>query len=445
VAATRLRQLGNKNSKGEKLRIKNLELRNTSAKILRAGGVFLLVLVVCAWGFDYKLAVGDVNDLSFYTPAPSDWTTQPISGRDIQNIIFCIGDGMGINIIVQARQKAVGKSGKLWMERLPVTGLVRTYAASHAVTDSAAAATAMACGIKTKNEMLGMGSNGKSYASILEILSEKGWRTGLVATSTITHATPAGFACHVVYRGSEDEIAEQMLGNRVDVLFGGGRQSWLPKGIEGGIRTDKKNLIEAAGRMGYALIRSRQEMLDLKSGRALGLFEDDAMTTYVPEPMLSEMAGKAIGLLGAKSKDWFSPEPNFFLMVEGSQIDWAGHDKDTPNSLRQTLLFDMAVKEVLKFAEQNRKTLVIVTADHETGGLVFLQDKKSNRKVTGKWTTGDHSGADVALFAYGPGAEEFDGVMDNTDIPKKIAKLLKVSPFPREIQQAATVKLENKK
>jgi alkaline phosphatase len=403
-------------------------MKNTSARIIRTGVIFLLVVVFSAQAWDYKLAGGDVNDLSFYTPAPYDLTLKQAQGHDVRNVILCIGDGMGPNAIVMARHKIVGPQGKLWMETLPVVGLVRTFSQDNIVTDSAAAATAIACGVKTDNGVLGIGADKRIYASILEILSKKGWRTGLVATSTITHATPAGFASHVASRGSEEEIAEQILGNRVDLLFGGGRQFWLPEGFEGGKRKDGRNQIETAQRMGYTVIRSRQEMLDLTYGPALGLFEDDAMTTYQPEPTLSEMTQKAIELLGTKSKEWFAPEPKFFLMVEGSQIDWAGHNNDTADSIRQTLLFDMAVREALDFARADKRTLLIVTADHETGGLTL---KKKDHNIQPTWLSKDHTGADVPLFAYGPGSQEFAGAMDNTDISRKIAKLMRVSPFPQ--------------
>jgi alkaline phosphatase len=416
-----------KKSKGE-------ELRDISIKILRAGGIFLLVLGVCVWGWDYKLVKGDARDLSFYESAPSDWTAGRISGRDVRRVILCIGDGMGPNQIAMARHKIVGADGKLWMETLPVAGLMRTFSTDSVITDSAAAVTGMACGVKTNNAMLGMGPDDTWYASILETLSKKGWRTGLVATSTITHATPAGFASHVIDRNNEDVIAEQMLEARVDILFGGGRQFWIPEDAEGSKRKDAKNLIEAARRMGYVVIGSRDEMLDLKYGPVLGLFTMEAMTTYAPEPMLSEMTQTAIRLLSAGSKEWFAPEPKFFMMVEGSQIDWAGHAKDTENCIRQTLLFDMAVKEAIDFARRDRHTLVIVTADHETGALILNKDKKNTQKIVGVWNSGDHSGADVAVFAYGPGSQEFGGTMDNTEIAKKIAKLLKISPFPQEVK-----------
>jgi alkaline phosphatase len=391
--------------------------------------VFSFAAAVSAQTFVYPPAQGDAKDISFYKAPPANWTAGRVSGQDVRNVILCIGDGMGFNEIAFARQKAVGQDGKLWMERLPVAGVMRTFSANHAVTDSAAAVTAMACGIKTKNGTIGIGMDKKAYASILEVLSKKGWRTGLVATSSITHATPAGFASHVSSRGSEEEIAGQMFDSRVDVLFGGGRKFWLSAGKNG------SNLIMMAQRVGYHVVQSREELMELTSGPVLGLFAEERMATFAPEPSLFEMTQKAIALLSAKNKDWFAPEPKFFMMVEGSQIDWAGHANDTDNSIRQTLLFDMAVKEAMDFARYDRQTLVLVTADHETGGMLLPEDKINARKIAADWNFKSHTGADVPIFAYGPGAEEFAGVMDNTDIPKKIAKLTNISPFPQALEK----------
>jgi alkaline phosphatase len=391
--------------------------------------VFSYAVAVSAEVFVYPPAQGDAKDISFYKAPPANWTAERVSGQDVRNVIFCIGDGMGFNQIAFARQKAVGQDGKLWMERLPVAGVMRTFSANRAVTDSAAAVTAMACGVKTKNGTIGIGMDKKAYASILEVLAKKGWRTGLAATSSITHATPAGFASHVSSRSSEVDIAEQMFDSRVDVLLGGGRKFWQAGGENG------SNLIVMAQRVGYHLVQSRAEMMELMNGPVLGLFAENGMSTFAPEPSLAEMTQKAIALLVAKNKDWFAPEPKFFLMVEGSQIDWAGHANDSDNSIRQTLLFDMAVKEAIEFARVDRSTLVIVTADHETGGMLLPDDKSDNSKVAADWNFKSHTGADVPLFAYGPGSGEFAGSLDNTDIPRKIAKLANVSPFPQEIKQ----------
>lgn len=406
---------------------------NGPNRLFFVGIVFSVLLHLDAAAFDYPSAKGDAKDIRFYqSPSKNLKLIQP-SGKEVRNVILCIGDGMSFNQVAMARQKAVGPEGKLWMELLPISGVVRTYSADSAVTDSAAAATAIACGIKADNGTIGIGPDGKACASILELLEKRGFRTGLVATSTITHATPAAFASHVESRGSEEQIAEQMFNQHIDVLFGGGRKYWLPAGTSQGGRSDMQNLLEEAILQGYCVIETKAEMDKLSCGPVIGLFAAEAMTTYSPEPALFEMAQKAIDLLTCKSSEWFAPDPKFFLMVEGSQVDWAGHANDTDNSIRQILMFDMAVKAAIDFAKVNRQTLVIVTADHETGGLLLKKDKLNASKIDPEWDSKDHTGADVPLFAYGPGADEFAGTMDNTEISRRIAELLWIEDFPQPV------------
>ncbi|MEN6306738.1 MAG: alkaline phosphatase [Anaerohalosphaeraceae bacterium] len=391
---------------------------------------FTVCSSVWAETFVYPKAQGDPTDLSFYE-GPGDCTTlDNIETGAIEKVIVCIGDGMGFNEVGLARQAGVGLKKKLWMEKLPVMGAVRTFSGNNAVTDSAAAGTALACGVKTNNGTIGMNKDGVTHHSILEALALKGWRTGLVVTSTISHATPASFGSHVASRGSEADIAVQLLENRIGVMFGGGRKHWLPDGLNGGTRKDNQNLIEQARGYGYAVAYSKEQMEQLTEGPVLGLFADDGLKTLRPEPMLAEMAAKAISLLNKPGREWFAPKPKFFMMVEGSQIDWAGHDNDTDNSIRQTLLFDMAVRNVVEFAMKDRHTLVIVTADHETGGLQLRASSSQPTRFKADWHSKGHSGADVPLYAFGPGSRAFAGVQDNTEIPQKIAALAGVKVFP---------------
>ena len=368
--------------------------------------------------FYYRMAAPPAGDggIAFYEPPASDAALVNPPDGEVRNIIFCIGDGMGPNHVALARHYGVGDDKNLYMERLPVHGKVTTRSANKDVTDSAAASTAMACGIKTDNGMIGTAPDGTPYSSILELLQKKGWRTGLVATSSISHATPAGFASHVDSRNSQDQIAVQLLENHVDVLLGGGQKFW------------DDTLFAQAVTEGYQVVHTREQMLSLKDEPAIGLFADDGMTTFAPEPSLPEMAQTAIDLLSSPGKEWFAPKPKFFLMIEGSQIDWAAHANDTDRVVRQMLLFDMTVRQAIAFAEHDGHTLVIVTADHETGGLKLQSADKGEIKA--KWTTGGHSKANVPIYAYGPGAEKFTGPLDNTDIPKRIAELTGIEPFP---------------
>jgi alkaline phosphatase len=378
--------------------------------------------------FNYRMAESSVgqDDTAFYIPPASDVTLVNSPDAKVRNVILCVGDGMGPNHVALARHYGVGHDKKLYMELLPVRGEVMTHSANKKVTDSAAAATAMACGVKTNNGMIGVTPDETPYSSILELLQRKGFRTGLVATSQISHATPAGFASHVDSRNKQKEIAVQLLANRVDVLLGGGRKFWSDE------------LLAEAADAGYQVIETRDEMAALKPGPVVGLFGDDGLTTFSPEPMLSEMSEIAIKLLNSPDKDWFSPKPEFFLMIEGSQIDWASHANDTDRVTRQTLLFDMAVREAIEFAQMDKKTLVIVTADHETGGLALEPNEADENGIEARWTTGDHTVANVPIYAFGPGSEKFSGTLDNTDIPKRIAELTGIKEFPvlREQTQA---------
>jgi alkaline phosphatase len=380
-------------------------------------------------------ALADANDLSFYQ-ASTDTAAYPLTdGKKIRNVIVCIGDGMGLNQIALARIKAAGPDGKLYMERMPVTGLVRTHSASSLVTDSAAAGTALASGVKTTNGMIGMTPDETPYLTILEAAKAKGMTTGLVVTSTITHATPATFASHVRSRKTEDVIAEQLIANRVNVLLGGGRKFFLPKSDPNSGRQDDTNLLAEAAEVGYTVITSGSELSSVRRPYVLGLFQVDALTTVPPEPTLAELTSRAIQLLQSTERGLFSGGPaGFFLMVEGSQIDWACHRNDVKHTIRQTLLFDEAVQAAVDFALRDGHTLVIVTADHETGGLTLLEPAKGSAEPTVRWSTKGHSGAPVMIGALGPGAAAFTGVQDNTEIPKKIAHLLAIKSFPRPRQ-----------
>ena len=390
--------------------------------------MLMLALLLMSCGcdqakFNYKMAeiVEDEKGLSFYTPPTDGAVHQKAAGEDVRNVILCIGDGMGFEHVTLSRH--TGNAPQLWMETLPVTGEVMTHSASKKVTDSAAAGTAMACGVKTDNGMIGMAPDETSYCSILELLADQGFRTGLVATSQITHATPASFAAHIKNRDDQVGIALQMLDNRVDVMLAGGKKYWLPKDADG-IRTDRQDLLAQARDAGYQVITERHELAEVEKTPVIGLFGKDGLTTMAPEPTVAEMSGMAISLLSQNNKQ------GFFLMIEGSQVDWAAHASDTKRVVRQTLLFDMAVREAIDFAKRDGQTLVIVTADHETGGLEFQPDDSGGIKP--KWTSGGHTGVNVPLFAFGPGSEKFAGTIDNTDIPKRIAELTNVSPFPQK-------------
>jgi alkaline phosphatase len=384
----------------------------------------ILISLNCVFAAE-TLAPVDANDLSFYQVS-TDTTPYPLGVGKVRNVIVCIGDGMGLNQIALARLKVAGADGKLYMERMPVTGLVRTHSTSSLVTDSAAAGTALASGVKTTNGMIGMIPDETPYLTILEAAKAKGMTTGIVVTSTITHATPAVFASHVESRKTEEAIAVQLVTSRVNVLFGGGRRFFLPKSESdpNHSRKDDQDLLAEAARVGYTVITSQSELTSVHRPYVLGLFQIDALTTVPPEPSLAELTGRALQLLQPAKR-------GFFLMVEGSQIDWACHQNKAKHAIRQVLLFDQAVQTAIDFALRDGHTLVVVTADHETGGLTLLEPAKGSTAPTVRWSTKDHTAAPVMIAAIGPGAATFTGVQDNTEIAKKIARLLGVKSFPQ--------------
>jgi alkaline phosphatase len=368
--------------------------------------------------------------LSFYQRAFDLGTLPHHPGNQPRNVILCIGDGMGYGQVALARLQTLGCEGRLHMEKLPIQGMAWTHSADSLVTDSAAAGTALACGIKTTNQTVGQDPEGIAYLSLTEAAMMRGMQTGLVATSSITHATPASFAAHVKRRKQETDIAAQIIDAGIHVLFGGGRKFFLPVSHPEGTREDGRDLIAEAREAGYQYVQSPADLWHAQSGRVLGLFQAEALETELPEPTLAELTQKAVRLLSDGNS------AGFFLMVEGSQIDWACHANHVDNTVRQTLLFDEAVRVAADFALRDQQTLVVVTADHETGGLV-VDSPKTGGAPQASWASKGHSAMPVPIFALGPGAEHFSGSLDNTDIARRLARLMNIRDFPRARQAAA--------
>ncbi len=317
-----------------------------------------------------------------------------------KNIILFIGDGMGLSQVTAGK---VAK-GKLEMERCPVTGLATTWSDNSLVTDSAAAATALSTGVKTRNGALGIAPDGTRLKNIIEYAEEKGKATGVAVVCALTHATPAGFIVHVSGRKMESEIAEQIAASDVDVLFGSGLSHFA-----------------AANNPSLPVLQRKMTVAQTaEEFRNIGIPQKAAALLYPLHPpyaaernvSLKELTQKAIEIL-AQDKD------GFFLMVEGSQIDWACHKNDGTNAVSEVVDFDTAVGAGLDFAEKNGETLVIITADHETGGFALIGGSVENKTVDGTgFTQKEHTAAMVPLFAYGPGSSLFSGIHDNTDIGK---------------------------
>jgi len=296
----------------------------------------------------------------------------------VRNVIVFLPDGAGLSHIIAAR---LVKGQPLIFEEFPYRGFFTTFSLDAVVTDSAAAGSAFATGFKVKNRMLSTSPDGRPLKTILEVAKDLGKSVGLITTSEVVDASPAAFGAHAKSRDMYNEIAEQYIG-KVDVVLGGGRKYFLPKAL-GGAREDGKNLVELAKKLGYVYVENREELLSLNLSnvsKLLGLFEwedlpyeiDRVREYYDEVPSLAEMTAVAIEVL---SKD---PD-GFFLFVETEVTDEAAHDNDIASVVYDLLALEKAVKVALDFAERNPDTLIIVLADHETGGLAITSRFDANK------------------------------------------------------------------
>ncbi|OZB93471.1 alkaline phosphatase [Paenibacillus sp. XY044] len=371
-----------------------------------------------------------------------------------KNVILFVGDGMGTAARDAIRLSTVGVNGKLQMDDMPYVGLLRTHSTT-TVTDSAAAGTAIASGVKTYNGAVGVDANKKPVKTLLEIAKENGKSTGLVTTSQITDATPAAFASHVEDRSKQSDIAKQYLEKKVDVLLGGGEDFWYPQGTPGphpdqpaedpteGSKGTQGNLVEKAKQLGYQFVTNKEELSKAKNGRILGLFANEEMfqqreegqgDLYNPTVPLVDMTKKALDTLSTNKK-------GFFLMVEEEGTDEMAHENNAKLTIKAGQELDKAVGAAKEFAKKNPDTLVLVLADHETGGLTIEEPDDKDESGDGiskedgpfaianskdqfyvDWTTSGHSGVDVPLTAMGSRAELFAGVYENTYVHDAILK-----------------------
>ena len=334
-----------------------------------------------------------------------------------KNVILLIGDGMGLTQVSAAFFYQDKPSN---FERFPVTGLIKTSSSSDKITDSAAGATAFSAGVSTYNGAIGVDPNEKPVPTLIEILSEEGLSTGLVATSSITHATPASFYAHVASRNSQDDIAKQLLTSEVDFFAGGGTDFFVN-------REDKINYYDSAAAHGFTIDTTKlsaagNQSLDQRYGYLLA---PDGM------PRMLDDRGNFLPKATQQAVDYLSQdEAGFFLMVEGSQIDWGGHANDAQYIITEVLDFDQTLGVALDFAEKDGNTLVVVTADHETGGFALsASGQKSGsgsdyNELNGTFSTGGHTATLIPVFAYGPGAGAFSGIYKNTEIFHKIMEVM---------------------
>lgn len=415
----------------------------------------------------------------------------PASAQHPQNVILMIPDGFGPASLTMARdyrQQVTGDKSKGLALDEYLVGTARTYSTDSWVTDSAAGATAYACGIKTYNGAIAVDPQGKPCATLFEAAKEKGITTGVVVTTRITHATPAAFSSHVPRRANEDDIAAQQIEQGMKVIFGGGGMYFTPKEA-GGKRTDGRNLLTESKAKGYTVVQDLASFRAATKAPLMAVFAPDHMNFEIDrdpnvQPSLAEMTKKALELVKNSPK-------GFLIMVEGSRIDHAAHANDLGGHVHDILAYDDAVRVALDFAKADGNTLVISVADHETGGLTvgrdgvynwkpenlmkvkasfevlipalqaanadmkeILKDKAGIDDLTDAelallqkdltnnsqfsftvagiiskrsgiaWTTGGHTAVDVNVVAYGRGSELLRGNHENTNVGNVIAQVM---------------------
>jgi len=328
------------------------------------------------------------------------------------NVIILIADGMGTSQLSVPYQ--YGKKEPVF-SYFGNVGLVETSSATHKVTDSSAGATAMFTGRKTYNDAIGVDKDTIIRKNLTEILSEENYMTGIISTASLTDATPAGFYAHAAHRGMHYDIADCLMKSEIDFFAGGGLQFFITtdgkdhfalNNIELSISELKKIKKPEEGKR-YGFLLANDGMLSIEKGRG----------DFLPE------ATKI-------SLDYFSNfDQGFILMVEGAQIDWAGHANDTDYLIAEMMDFEATCRVAYNFAKKDGNTLVIVTSDHETGG--FTLSASGERRygtdyatITPTFSTMSHSATLVPLLAYGPGAEKFRGILHNTEIFFRIIDLV---------------------
>jgi alkaline phosphatase len=348
-------------------------------------------------------------------------TTQKVAKRP-KNIILMIGDGMGL---AQATAGMYANNNHTNLEQFTTIGLHKNYPDDEEdglITDSAAGATSFACGVKTYNAAIGVGVDSLPRTTILELAERNGLATGLVATCNIQHATPASFIAHCKNRALFEDIALDFLKTDIDLFIGGGKQPFDN-------RKDGRNLLNDFRKKGYYINDWTQADLDTLT---LPTNQNVGFLTANLQPLMATQGRSYLPVASQKACDFLQKrsKKGFFAMIEGSQIDWGGHAGDTDYIVGEMLDFDKAIGKVLDFAKRDGNTLVIVTADHETGGFSILKGSKMGKIIGGfgdpyneKTKSRYHTGVMIPVYAFGPGAEAFGGIYENTAIFDKMKAL----------------------
>ena len=341
-------------------------------------------------------------------------THEPVSvaepeGKKVKNIIFMIGDGMGLEQLSTAW--VVNNRHLNITDNFTYVGLQWTYSASKLVTDSAAAGTALFTGSKTNNGMLGMSADGQPLESLPEYAQSVGWKTGMSVVCRICDATPAAYAAHHANRDSLYSITAQMVDSGLDFISGGGLRWWEN-------RPDGRDLTAEVEAKGYTFVKDIESLQAVEQGPVI------ALTSYMELPAGLDRGTQHQDAV-KKALELLDNEEGFLLMVEGSCIDDWCHANKVGYAVEEILDFDRTVGAVLEWAAQDGETLVIVTADHSTGAMTLLGGKVDEQRVAVNFANTGHNGIAIPVYAWGPCAEKFVGIYENTELSRKIKELIK--------------------
>lgn len=340
----------------------------------------------------------------------------------INNIIYMIGDGMGLAHVsmLQIEQKYAPSA----FDRAQNIALTKTYSLNNRVTDSAASGTALATGYKTDNSTLGLTPDGTRVESIIEKAEKKNFATGIVVTCYVNHATPASFYAHVKSRGDNNGIIKDFMQcDNIDVVFGGGK-----KYFERYFKEQNKDFAAELKNKGYKVLLDLNDMTSVKSGDVIGLFAegDLPLKRQGRGEYLAEATAQALEILTNNVKE--QKKDGFVLMVEGSKIDGEGHGKNIEGILAETRDFDKAIQVAMDYADAHPGTLVVVTSDHETSGLAIPSNKTDftlpESGISYNFATSSHTGIMVPVFLYGTGADQINGIMENSELSQKLQSIL---------------------
>ena len=328
-----------------------------------------------------------------------------------KNVILIVGDGMGVpQVYASVVAERANNSAFL---RFPYSGFSRTYSRNKYRTDSAAGGTALTTGHKVDNYHVNWGPDSARYETIFDDAKRAGMSTGFVVTSSVLDATPAATYGHVPYRKMFDTLSLQMAQCQHDVMIGGGRKYFFTQNRKDGLAP-----LDTLARRGYTVVNTLDSMNRFGGQRLVALlYEGDPLTAPARGDVLVQGAKKAIAMLSRNDK-------GFALMIEGSQIDWACHNNDSAYMRAELADFEVMLHAVLDYAQRDGQTLVVVTADHETGGVTLPDGDIEKGQNDVRYLWGSHTGCMVPVFAVGPGAQYFSGIQENIDIPEKIRWLM---------------------